>query len=233
LEREVTIKKVDQLIKPDSESANISKGIVGSAQSDAKKNASASRTNSSKDHVDAINQMFAEFELAYHNQYHKAFPDEGALNLAKKYWLSSLAIFPPELVLAATRELVLSQPFLPSIASIVEICKSGGALFGLPEEHDAYLEACRKPSPKSAQNWSHPAVYLAGKATGWFELANQAEGQIFPLFKYHYSHLVHRVLEGEELRVNAATPLPESIDTPLSTKDNLSRLQELKSNLKI
>lgn len=229
----MTIKKIDQLITPVSALANISKDIKGLKASDDKPSVSASRKNSSKDHVDAINQMFAEFELAYHNQYHKAFPDEGALNLAKKYWLTSLAVFPPELLLAATRELVLNQPFLPSIAKLVDTCKSGESLFGLPKAHDAYLEACRKPSPKSVQNWSHSAVYLAGKATGWFELANQTEGQIFPLFEYHYSQLIQRVLKGEELTVKAPKPLPESIDRPLSTKENLSRLQELKSNLKI
>ncbi len=90
---EVAIKKVDQLIAPVAASANTSKGIKGIEVSDDAAYASASRKNSSKDHVDAINQMFAEFELAYHNQYHKAFPDEGALNLAKKYWLTSLAAF--------------------------------------------------------------------------------------------------------------------------------------------
>ncbi len=122
-----------------------------------------------------------------------------------------MRLFSPELVLAATRELVLNQPFLPSIASVVDTCKSGLSLFGLPVVHDAYLEACRMPSPKSVQSWSHPAVYMAGKATGWFELANRAEGQIFPLFEYHYSHLVQRALQGEELTLNAPTPIPESV----------------------
>ena len=234
----MSIKKVDQLIAPVSESANIAKDVINKGTSaDSAYSSSSSRKNanknSNKDHVDAINQMFTEFELAYHNQYHKAFPDEGALNLAKKYWLSSLAAFSPELVLAATRELVLNQQFLPSIASVVDTCKSGLSLFGLPGAHDAYLEACRRPSPKSAQNWSHPVVYLAGKATGWFELSNQTEGQIFPLFDYHYSQLVQRVLQGEDLSVKAPTPLPESLDTPLSMKENQSRLQALKSTLKI
>ena len=238
----MTIKKVDQLITSVSAPANVGKGgeggkgrkgIQGLVANDDKASSSASKKKYSKDHVDAINQMFAEFELAYHNQYHKAFPDEGALNLAKKYWLTNLTAFSPELVLAATRELVLNQPFLPSIASVVDTCKSGVSLFGLPGSHNAYLEACRMPSPRSAQNWSHQAVYLAGQATGWFELANQAEGQIFPLFEYHYAQLVQRVLQGEELTVNTQTPLPESIDKPLSAKENQSRLQELKASLKL
>lgn len=220
----MAIKKVDQLVVP----AQIKQG--GESQS---KDSRAFQAKSSRDHVDAINQMFAEFELAYHNQYHKAFPDEGALNLAKKYWLNSLANFSPEVILAAVRKLVQTQTFLPTLANIVDACKSGMSLFGLLDAHEAYLEACRMPTPKAMQNWSHPAVYLAGKNTGWFELANQTEAQIFPLFEYYYSQLVQRVLQGEELVVNSPAPLPETVDTPLSAKENQSRLQELKKNLNL
>ncbi|MBN4053438.1 hypothetical protein JYT97_00975 [Haliea sp. AH-315-K21] len=228
------MKKIDQLVVPDHIKRGIEAGEGSGGDSAYNANSrSSSKAKFSKDHVDVINQMFAEFELAYHNQYHKAFPDEGTLNLAKKYWLTSLAAFLPELVLAATRELVHKQPFLPTIANVVDSCKSGVALFGLPSAHDAYLEACRMPAPKAVQNWSHSAVYMAGKATGWFELANQAEGKIFPLFEYHYAQLVQRVLHGEELTVNIPTPLPETVDIPLSAKENQSHLQALKDSLKI
>tara|TARA_R110000772_G_scaffold38750_2_gene91232 strand:+ start:3857 stop:4528 length:672 start_codon:yes stop_codon:yes gene_type:complete len=220
------MKKIDQLAVPDL--------LKKTARLSEKKDSKAGpQSKSSRDHVDAINQMFAEFELAYHNQYHKAFPDEGALNLAKKYWLNTLAVFSPELILKATRQLVLSQPYLPTIANVADTCKNGLSLFGLPSIHDAYLEACRKASPKSAQQWSHLAVYLAGRATGWFELANQTEAQIFPLFDYHYSQLMQRVLHGEELKVSVATPLPETSTVCLSANENLSRLKELKTHLKI
>ena len=37
------------------------------------------------DRVDAINNVFAEFEFAYHNQFHKAFSDHESLTIAKKY----------------------------------------------------------------------------------------------------------------------------------------------------
>ncbi len=221
------MKKIDQLVASD----HIKKGI-GAGDGNSAYN-SSSKANSSKDHIDAINQMFAEFELAYHNQYHKAFPDEGALNLAKKYWLTSLASYSPELVLAATRELVLKQTFLPTIANVVNSCQSGMALFGLLGVHDAYLEACRMPVPKAAQKWSHLAVYMAGKATGWFELTNQTEAQIFPLFEYHYCQLMQRVINGEELSINATMPLPETVATPLSVKENQSCLKELKASLKL
>ena len=43
------------------------------------------------DRVDAINQIFAEFEFAYHNQFHKAFSNVESQIIAKKYWLVALA----------------------------------------------------------------------------------------------------------------------------------------------
>ena len=52
------------------------------------------------DHVDAVNQIFAEFEFAYHNQFHKAFAEVEALVIAKKYWLSNLERYSPEQILS-------------------------------------------------------------------------------------------------------------------------------------
>src|SRR5690606_72074 len=69
-----------------------------------------------RDHVDAINQVFAELALAYHNQFHKAYGQDGALNLAKKYWLGVLGEFPPEVILRAVRLVVRSSEYLPTLA---------------------------------------------------------------------------------------------------------------------
>ena len=42
-----------------------------------------------KSQVELINLIFAELEITFHNQFHKAFPDEETLNLAKQLWLAS------------------------------------------------------------------------------------------------------------------------------------------------
>ena len=59
-----------------------------------------------RDHVDAINQVFAEFEFAYHNQFHKAFAESEALVIAKKYWLSSLERYSPRQIVAAAKKVI-------------------------------------------------------------------------------------------------------------------------------
>jgi hypothetical protein len=187
----------------------------------------------SRDHVDAINQMFAEFELAYHNQYHKAYSGEGSVGVAKKYWLSCLARFSPELILRSARTVVSSQEYLPSVASIIKCCEQGMTLFGMPAPHDAYIEACCATSPKIEYRWSHPAVYLAGKATDWFALANSPESNIYSLFEYHYKVLCGRVINGEHLEIKIPKALPESIAVELSVEENKAHLRELRNSLKL
>ena len=44
-------------------------------------------------HIELINLIFAQLEITYHNQFHKAFKDEISLNLAKQLWLKKLEIF--------------------------------------------------------------------------------------------------------------------------------------------
>lgn len=186
-----------------------------------------------RDHIDAINQMFAEFELAYHNQFHKAYAQEGSMGLAKKYWLSCLGDLSPEMILRATRKVVSTQEFLPSVASIIQACEDALNLFGLPSLHDAYVEACCASLPKVEYKWSHPAVYLAGKATGWFELANQSQAQIESLFEYNYRLLCEQVISGKELSESLPKALPQSSSVALSMDENISNLNELRKNLNL
>jgi hypothetical protein len=181
-----------------------------------------------RDHVDAINQLFTEFELAYHNQFHKAYGQEGSLNLAKKYWLTCLGDFTPEVILRAARQVVKTQEFLPTVAAVVHACENALSLFGLPPPHAAYVEACCAPEPKVRHTWSHPAVYLAGKATGWFELSTEPQSVIFPVFEYNYRQLCQRVLHGESLDFAVPVALPESVPQPLSPEENKARMKALR-----
>ncbi len=190
--------------------------------------ASAQTEAGKRDRVDAINQLFTEFELAYHNQFHKAYAQEGSLNLAKKYWMTCLGDFTPEVILRAARQVVRSQEYLPTVAAVVTACENALPLFGLPPAHAAYVEACCAPEPKSQQQWSHPAVYLAGKATSWFALATEPQSVIFSVFEYNYHQLCGRVLRGEVLDLQVPVALPESVPQPLSLEQNKAKLQELR-----
>ncbi|MDO9318951.1 MAG: replication protein P [Gammaproteobacteria bacterium] len=183
------------------------------------------------DRIDAINQLFAEFELAYHNQYHKAYGSEDRLVMAKKYWLGCLAAYSPLQIVAAARRVVKTHDFLPTISVVVRACEEGAGLFGLPTPREAYIEACRAEPPKAAFAWSHPAVYFAGRAAGWFLLATEPEDRVFPLFEYYYNELCQRAMRGEDLGAPQAVALPEHISRPLSGEENHARMLLLREQL--
>jgi hypothetical protein len=185
------------------------------------------------DQVDAINQVFAEFEFAYHNQFHKAFSDAESLVIAKKYWLSSLENYSPRHIVQAAKRVVKTQEYLPSIAAMLKACEQGFDLYGLPSPRQAYEEACRASSPKQAWNWSHEAVYFAGKATGWFMLANEPESKAFPVFNYHYGLLCQQVVEGKELHIEAPPALTEKVERSLSREEQKERIARLRAELKL
>ncbi len=186
-----------------------------------------------RDHVDAINQLFAELQLAYHNQFHKAYAQEGSLNLAKKYWLTCLGDFTPEVILRATRQVVKSQEYLPTVAAVVAACENALPLFGLPLAHAAYVEACCAPEPKAQYHWSHPAVYRAAQATSWFALSTEPQSVIFPVFEYNYHQLCQRVLRGEVLDMQVPVALPQTIPQPLSPEQNKARMQDLRKKFQL
>ncbi|PCH58269.1 MAG: hypothetical protein COC19_08640 [SAR86 cluster bacterium] len=185
------------------------------------------------DHVDAINQLFAQFEFAYHNQYHKAFADADSLIIAKKYWLSCLNQFSPVQIVAAAKRVIRSQEYLPSIAVVVKACDSGLDLYGLPSTREAYLEACSASSPKLDFQWSHAAVYFAGKASDWFFLANYSEQKTLPVFDYHYSLLCKRVISGETLSLEMPVALSEKSEKLLSGEQVQARIKVLRKELNL
>ncbi len=181
------------------------------------------------EHVEAINQVFALFRLNYHNQYYAAFPDAEQLKQIKKLWLDSLADYPVEQILRGAKNAIENSEYLPTLHRMLECCRQSLVALGLPTARDAYLEACNAPSPRSSQPWSHPAVYLAGRETGWFFLSNHSEAQTWPVFEGHYRQFCRRVLQGEELAIPEEAALEQQDSAPLSKEEQLAQLQKLKN----
>lgn len=178
--------------------------------------------------VNAVNQMFAEFALVYHNQYQKAFPDKEKLALAKRLWMQHLAHYKPEQILAAVRRVTQESEYLPTVHGVLKYL--GANALGLPDARDAYREACLAPSPKVEQAWSHPAVYLAGAASDWFFLASQTEKTALPVFEKHYRALCERVAQGETLRMPVVAALPETIHQPLTAEQRHAAMMKLRQH---
>lgn len=189
------------------------------------------RPKAGPEHIDTINQVFELFRLNYHNQYFAAFPDMESLSLAKRLWLESLARFSPAVILRGAKRVIEQSDYLPTVHKMMVACEGDNSAHGLPEVHAAYVEACNAPSPKSGYAWSHPAVYLAGKASDWYFLANNPERTALPVFAEHYKALCEQVRQGHKLALPERKALPEHIERPLSKDENLARLTNLKKQM--
>ncbi len=183
--------------------------------------------------IDVINQVFAEFELVYHNQYHKAFPTLEKLKYAKQLWFSNLEQYEPAQIMHAAHRAIKESEYLPTIRGLLKFCEDEFALYGLPDARSAYIEACKAPSPKTDYSWTHPAVYHAGHASDWFFLANNIEKIAFPVFERNYRILCERVRKGESLELPVVQALPESLPSTLSRDEQLEKIRDIRQNLKI
>lgn len=175
--------------------------------------------------------MFALFRLNYHNQFYAAYPDSEQLNQVKKLWLDALRDFPVEQVLRGAKRAIETSEYLPTLNRMMECCQDSLAAYGLPDARSAYREACEAGSPKSAQPWSHPAVYFAGRDAGWFFLSSEPEDRTWPAFREAYRLWCGKVMAGEQLEIEAPEALPASSGHTSSKEEALAELAKIRENL--
>lgn len=180
--------------------------------------------------IDAINQSFALFRRNYHNQYYKAFPDEKELNVTKRLWLDAMKGYSHEAILKAAKSVIETSEFLPTLHTMLKHCKLH-VDNALPDAHKAYIEACQAPSPKAGYQWSHPAVYHAGKAADWFFLQNNPETSAFPVFKEKYEQICAQISAGKLFDAPSVPALPSDTHTPVSREESTKRISDLKKAL--
>ncbi len=187
------------------------------------------QSSPSNDHIDAINQAFELFRINYHNQYYKAFSDVDIVNSAKRLWLDSLQHLPAATILQGAKYVIQNSEFLPTLNAMLKACTR--SVDGLPDTHDAYIEACTAPNPKASHHWNHLAVYYAGKACGWMYLEGTEERLAYPIFEQHYQSICQRLLQGEEFPAPEVKALPEESAVPLPRAQQQEKLSALKALL--
>lgn len=178
--------------------------------------------------VEAINQVFALFRLNYHNQYYAAFPDASQLSQIKKLWLESLADYSVDQILLGARHALETSEYLPTLNRMHRCCQDSTSAHGLPPARDAYREACTAASPRRAQEWTHPAVYLAGADSDWYFLATHSERETWPVFRDHYQRYCARAMRGETLEIPALQTLPQDPPRPLAPEDQRAAMARLR-----
>ena len=188
------------------------------------------KINIPKNQVELINLIFAELEITFHNQFHKAFPDEETLNLAKQLWLAKLEKFDNEIIFKAIDKIIETSKYLPSLSAVLnQIKELKFQQQKIPPPNVAYAEATSlgEISPLDF-NWSHPFVYHAGTKVGWYRLKTESEFEI----KSDFIDAYEEILEMSEVK-NSLLSLPEKKeeffeDEPLSSDEQHARLERIK-----
>ena len=183
-----------------------------------------------KNKVELINLIFAELEITFHNQFHKAFPDEETLSLAKQLWLAKLEKFENELIFEAIDKIIETAKYLPSLSAVLNLIKElKYKKFQVPSPNEAYLEASSLGEINPLDfSWSHPYVFHAGAKIGWYRLKTDSEFEI----KKEFLEVYGEILEESELNDSFAR-LPEKKDNlvpekPLDKKNQIERLEAIK-----
>ena len=183
-----------------------------------------------KNKVELINLIFAELEITFHNQFHKAFPDEETLSLAKQLWLAKLEKFENELIFEAIDKIIETAKYLPSLSAVLNLIKEMKfKKFKVPSPNKAYIEASSLGEINPLDfSWSHPYVYHAGAKIGWYRLKTDSEFEI----KKEFLEVYEEILEESELNESFAL-LPEKKDNlvsekPLDKKNQIERLEAIK-----
>ena len=183
-----------------------------------------------KNKVELINLIFAELEITFHNQFHKAFPDEETLSLAKQLWLAKLEKFENELIFEAIDKIIETAKYLPSLSAVLNLIKElKFKKFKVPSPNKAYIEASSLGEINPLDfSWSHPYVYHAGAKIGWYRLKTDSEFEV----KKEFLEVYGEILEESALNESFAL-LPEKKDNlvpekPLDKKNQIERLEAIK-----
>lgn len=180
-------------------------------------------------HIELVNLIFAQLEITYHNQFHKAFKDEISLNLAKQLWLKKLEIFSLDLIFEAIDELTSKSKYLPSLSQTLEEIKSHYLKKeGIQSIEAAFAEACLGSDEPENFKWSHPLIYETAKNFGWADLRRSEERAGFEKFQSLMSDSIKDYLsDASNFYLPELNAIKES-KTNLSQEEQIHLLEKLK-----
>ena len=180
-------------------------------------------------HIELVNLIFAQLEITYHNQFHKAFKDEISLNLAKQLWLKKLEIFSLDLIFEAIDELTSKSKFLPSLSQTLEEIKSHYLKKeGIQSIESAFDEACLGSDEPENFKWSHPLIYETAKNFGWADLRRSEERTGFEKFQSLMSDSIKDYLSDASNFYLPVLNAVKEIKTNLSQEEQIHLLEKLK-----
>ena len=229
--KELIEQRLKSLRTQAGQTAYSSTSTATSNGTDASHSAGSAEAEQLQNYRYAINSLFTLLEDAYPLKFKRAFPTEEDINRAKRVWLQSLRDYHPRRILQAGKKALDTSKFFPDLSDIRELCKLRYDEVGLKEPLQAYYEACNASQQTRDYHWSHIAVYLAAKQTGWLTLRSEEQRIAYPLFERNYEIICNRVLDGEDLEADIMKGLEDSRSKDVLRKADEQAEQQLRQEM--
>ncbi|MEH6822548.1 MAG: replication protein P [Motiliproteus sp.] len=160
--------------------------------------------------------LFARFMTIYGHKFKSVFQSEDEIRIAKREWALSLRGYTEQELVPAIDRSKEQFVWMPTIAEFLGLLRKDLQDYGLPAVLSAYQEACLHADHPREREWSHPAVYFAGRATDWFRLRTEDKFDVFGDFEFNYRQFCQRVIDGEDLTVPLPLGLPDRSSNTLA-----------------
>jgi len=146
-------------------------------------------------------------------------------------WCQFLADLSPEQIRQGFVNMMRDKPkYLPDAVQFRDYCM---AAHGIPPLEAAYEEACLAKSPKLRHKWSHPAVYHAGRLTGWSDLHMLTRDEGLKRFRYNYEIMCRRVANGEDINLDVPEAIPATVHVRPTPEQAARKMAELREAVKL
>lgn len=156
-----------------------------------------------------VNMLFARFKAIYTHKFASAYANPDEVKLAKREWAIAIKGFKEPLLAYAVERSKETYAWPPTIAEFLQLISKAYGAYGLVDTRTAYLEASQCRINPLEFSWSHPAVYYAGAATGWYSLKSDEEAKTWPAFEKNYNEQVDKIVQGQVLII-PSVPLIEN-----------------------
>lgn len=121
----------------------------------------------------------------------------------------------------------------PSLPQFRKWCNATPEDLGLLPEYLAFKEAADHAAAPADHQWSHPAVYVAARESGFYNLRTMPTTQASKIFGQCYAHVCRLVMEGSDFsgEIPKALPAPDDVFMPSSPEVVRANINEIKKKL--
>ena len=170
-----------------------------------------------------INMLFARLHHIYTHRFESAYPDDDTLALAKREWSFALSDIPLSAVEATINLVRDEHAWPPTVAEFLQALCIAALPQDMPTPYDAYREACHHANQPHVHHWRHPAVFAAAQKTGFQQLRERPEHQVWPHFRRAYQAMILAVMRGQQFELPKVVHLedqtPQITDAATQTAD--------------